>query len=483
LTGFRPGPETSFDVVVIGAGALGAAIALRLSETCASVCLVEREDDVCEGSSKGNAGIMTTYYAPPGTLEAELIADSWPRWEEICGRLDVPFERIGSLTVALDDEQAAQLPGLHDDAVRAGAVNARLADAEATRELEPMVSADARGSLVLPDEGIIDPMRLVWAYAELAAANGAEILLASPVTGFRRTGAQLTCVGTTRGEIGARFVVNAAGLAAGSVSELAGGERIDVTPRKGQYWILDRAFGERLSRLVLPVPMPHTRGIQVARTTNRSVLLGPDAADTSDDWDRATDLEALDEVFASARRLVPEISLEHAIKTYAANRASTGAETMRLRLDPDVPNLVQVGNRSTGVSCSPAIAERVLRLLRDEGLDAPERDDAVRALAPTRRLLLDDDPESLDQLDPRYRQVVCACEDVTAAEIDAALTARVPARSIEGVRKRTRATGGRCQGSVCMAGVAFLCTLRTGSRPDQVRIGSHDATLGVGCDG
>jgi glycerol-3-phosphate dehydrogenase len=471
-----------YDVVVIGAGALGAAIAARLSQTSASVCLVEREDDVCEGSSKGNAGIMTTYYAPPGTLEAELIAESWPRWEEICGRLDVPFERIGSITVALDDDELTRLDRLHAEAVGAGATAASIADADETRRLEPMVSPEARGALVLPDEGIIDPMRLVWAQAELAAANGADVLLDTPVTGFARDGDLLTEARTTRGCLGARFFVNAAGLGAGAVSGLAGGERIDITPRKGQYWILDRAFGERMRKLVLPVPMPHTRGIQVARTTNGSVLLGPDAADTTDEWDKATERSALDAIFASARRLVPDISLEYAIKTYAANRASTGPETTRLRLDPEVANLVQVGNRSTGVSCSPAIADRVVALLRSQGLDAAERNGQIDALPRTPRLLLDEAPERLDLVDPRYRQVVCACEDVTAAEIGAALSARVPARSIEGVRKRTRATAGRCQGSVCMAGVAFLCSLKTGCRPDQVRIGSHHATLGVACD-
>lgn len=476
-------PSEPYDVVVIGGGVLGTAIALRLSLTSASVCLVEREDDVCEGSSKGNAGIMTTYYAPPGTLEAELIADSYPRWEDICGRLGVPWRRIGSLTVALDDDQAAKLPGLLEEARAAGAGNARLVDAAETRRLEPMVSPDARGALLLPDEGIIDPMRLVWAYAELAAANGAGIHLGAPVTGFERDGAEITAVVTGRGRVRGRYVVNAAGLGAGTVSALAGGERIDVKPRKGQYWILDRAFGERMSRLVLPVPMPHTRGIQVVPTTNGSVLLGPDAADIEDERDRATDHEHLDEVFESARRLVPDISLDYAIKTYAANRATTGEETMRLRRDPEVANLLQVGNRSTGVSCSPAVADRVLDLLVAEGLDARDRADAVRSLPPVRRLLLDPDPESLGDVDPQYRQVVCACEDVTAAEVNAALSARVPARSIEGVRKRTRATGGRCQGAVCMAGVAFLCSLHSGCRPDQVRVGSHGATLGVASAG
>ena len=145
-----------------------------------------------------------------------------------------------------------------------------------------------------------------------------------------------------------------------------------------------------------------------------------------------------------------------------------------------MPNLLQVGNRSTGVSTSPAIADRALALLRAQGLEAHDRADAADRLPRVRRLLLDDDPESLGDLDPGYRQVICACEDVTAAEIHAALHARVPARSIEGVRKRTRATSGRCQGAACMAGVALLCSLRAGTPPELVRAGPQQATLGVG---
>jgi glycerol-3-phosphate dehydrogenase len=475
------GASEAFDVVVVGGGVLGTAIALRLAMTDASVCLLEREDDLCEGSSKGNAGITTTYYASEGTLEAQVIAESWPRWDDLCARLDVPFQRIGSLSVALTAEQQERLPELHRDAVAAGAVNARLIGGEEARELEPMLSPAVSGALLLPDEGIIDPVRLTWAYAELAALNGAAIRVGQLVTGFESDDhGRLTGVHTTGGDIACRHVVNAAGLGAGVVSAQAGGEPLDVHPRKGQYWVLDRAFGERMSKMILPVPLPHTRGVQVVPTTNGSVLLGPSAHDHDDERDRSTEPQVLEEIVELCRALVPEVSPDDAIKTYAANRATTGDETLRLRADPLIANLVQVGNRSTGMSCSPAVADRTLAILREQGLQAADRPGAVDRLEPVRRLLLDDDPETIDAGDPLYRQVVCVCEDVTAAEITAALKARVPARSIEGVRKRTRATGGRCQGSVCMAGVAFLCSLHLNCTPEDVRVGAEHATLGVG---
>ena len=474
--------DCDVDVAVIGGGVLGAAIAWRLSQTTASVCLIEREDDLVEGASKGNAGIATTFYAAPGTLEAQLIAESYPRWEDLCDRLDVPFRRMGSLTVALDDAQRKQLPGLLEEALGAGADRARLVDAAEARELEPLLAETITGALVLPDEGIIDPVRLVCGYGELAAANDVRIALDCTATGVDLRDGKVAAVHTTRGTVRCRYLVNAAGMAAGVISELSGGEELRPTPRKGQYWILDRAFGARMRQIILPVPMPETRGVQVVPTTNGSVLLGPSVQDIEDEWDTATGPEALAEIFEQCRALVPSVSLDQAIKTYAANRTVTGAETMRLRLDPEIGNLLQVGNRSTGMSCSPAVAEHSLELLRQAGLSAVDRADAIDRLERVPRLLLDPEPERLAELDPGYRQVVCVCEDVSAAEIEAALSARVPAISIEGIRKRTRATGGRCQGSLCMAGVAFMCSLHTDNAPQDVRAGMRGATLGVGHD-
>jgi glycerol-3-phosphate dehydrogenase len=471
------GAEAAYDVVVVGGGVLGTAVAARVAQTTASVCLVEEADDVCEGASKGNAGIATTFYTASGTPDAEYITASWPRFDDLCRRLDVPFSRPGGLTVALDDEEAARLEGILAEARGVGA-RAELLTGDEARAIEPLLSTECRGAVHLPDEALIDPLRLTCAYAELAVANGAALRLGEAVVGVDVEGERVTGVVTPRGRVRARYVVNAAGVAGGRISALAGGETIEIHPRKGQYWILDRAFGEALQMIVFPVPLPHTHGVQVVPTTNGSVLLGPDARDIEDPRDKSTEADSLQAILRQTERLVPSVTLDAAIKTYAANRPAA-AETVRVRPDAQRPNLLHVGNRSTGVSGSPAIAERVLALLRDDGLAADDRDDAVRELEPVRRLLLDDDPESLLAVDERYGQVVCVCEQVTAAEIARALTSRVPARSIEGVRKRTRATAGRCQGSVCMAGVSFLCSLHTGRPPGAIRQGPEPATNGL----
>lgn len=473
--------RSGFDVAVIGGGVTGSAIAMRLSLTTARVCLVEQADDLAEGASKGNSGIAECGYdTTPGTLETRLVRASSPRWEDLSRRLDVPFKRLGSLSVAITEEEAGRLPHLREVAEANGVAGEILSGAQAHR-LEPMISEQCRGALYLAEEGIIDPLRLTFGYAELAALNGATIVLSAPVTGFERADGRLSAVVTPRGRIGARYVVSAAGVQGDTISALAGGETFRMWPRKGQFWILDRDFGSRLRHLVVAVPTPTTRGVLVVPTTNGSALLGPTAEDLEDRYDHATVPDTLQRVFDKAKALVPAVSLDYAIKTFAGARPA-GDPVYRIKRDEKVRNLVHAAAiRSTGVSSSPAVADLVLDLLREAGLEAPDRPDAMTAVPPVPRLLPDEDPLRLDARDGRYRQVVCVCEQVTAAEVVAALTARVPARSIEGVRKRTRATGGRCQGAVCMAGVAFLCSLHLDCPPEAVPLtATGGSTLGIG---
>ena len=183
MTGAEALLDESADVVVIGGGVLGCAIAARLAQTRLSVCLLEAADDIAEGASKGNAGITSSYYAPPGTLECELVAESNDAWEDLCSRLDVPYRRIGALTAALDQRGLGALDALESDVRAAGTKVERLTGDEA-RVLEPLLTEQCVGALHYPDEGIIDPMRLTWAYAELAVANGARLHVDAPVIGF-----------------------------------------------------------------------------------------------------------------------------------------------------------------------------------------------------------------------------------------------------------------------------------------------------------
>lgn len=458
--------EQAFDVVVIGGGVLGTAVTAGLAATTASVCLVESETDVSEGASKGNAGVAVSYYGPPGTLETELINRSCPRWEDVAARLDVPYRRIGAVMVAVDSEEAARLEHTLEELKEAG-VRGQLLSPRQVRQAEPLITDQAIAGLLMPDEGIIDPMALTIAYANLAAINGAVIRLATRVTGVshEEDGSRIR---TTGGTIRARYIVNAAGVGAGEISAMAGGEELRYWPRKGQYAVVDRAFAQRLTRIVFCTHSATTKGINVVPTTHGSALLGPTAHDLTDPDDKATDAPTVAALIESATKLVPSITPEFIMKSFAANRPASD-EQHRLRFDRQVPNLLHCTDRSAGVSISPAAADLTVELLRQAGLDAAGRADAVTVLPTMPRLRTVADPSILVQKDNLYGQVVCACEHVSAAEINHALEMPVPATSVDGVRKRTGAAYGRCQGSLCTAGISFMTALHTKTGPATVK--------------
>lgn len=461
-----PAPD-DFDVVVIGGGVLGTAVAARLSSTTARVCLLEAESDVAEGASKGNAGVAVSYYGPPGTLETRLITASTPRWEEITGRLAVPYRRLGAIMVALDEEQAGRLEHTRDEILACG-VRAEMVAVERALRDEPLITPRCVAALSMPDEGVIDPMALTVAYANLAAANGVQVRLGWQVAGIAALDDGRHRIAGGQGSVTTRFIVNAAGVAAGYISGLAGGEEFAYWPRKGQYAVLDRAFAQSLRRIVFSTHSETTKGVNVVPTTHGSALLGPTAEDHLDPADRSTDLETVEHLIRRAAELVPAVTRDLVIKFFAANRPAS-AESHRLRFDRKVPTLLHCTNRSAGVSLSPAAGDYALALLADAGLDLEERPGAEYALPPAPRMHDAPAPEALVAGDPRYGQIVCACEHVSAAEIDRALTQPVPATSMDGVRKRTGAMYGRCQGSLCSAGISFMTALRTGTGPASVR--------------
>lgn len=474
--------EPRYDVVVVGAGVVGGAIAWRLSHDRLRVLWLEAADDVAEGASKANSAIACSGFdVAPGTLEAQLVRASSPRWEQLCATLDVPFRRVGELVLSQSDADEPVLDRLREQA-SANGVRTDVLGVDDVRRLQPAVSRRVRRALHVPAEGIIDPLRLTLGYAQSAVLAGVELRLATPVTGVRRAATgEITQVQTPRGAFGARAVVNAAGLGAGRLAAAVGDESLRIWPRKGQFLVVDREFGRTVTQVLAPLPSPRTRGVLAVPTTNGSLLLGPTAEDIEDVRDKQTDVETLDAVLAQAQRLLPGLRREHVIKSFAGLRpASEGG--YRIELSEAVPNLIHAAAiRSTGVSSSPAVADRVRSLLAQLGVSAGPRPDAVRPLPRSRRIaeLPSSEAVALAQRDPSYGLLVCACEHVSAAEIHEALTGPIPARSIDAVRKRTRATGGRCQGAYCAAGVGFMLSVQQDLQPSQVPQCGSLATWGV----
>jgi glycerol-3-phosphate dehydrogenase len=469
-----------YDIAVIGAGVIGAAIAAELSRHAVRVGWFEAAHDVAEGASKANSAIASSGYdLPPGSLESDLILESSPQWETLCGALDVPFRRIGALSLAFDESDVESLNQLAAQAEAAG-VAAETISGTALRQAAKTAAPTAIKALHVPAEGIIDPIRLTIGFAKLAVANGVELHRSTPVTGFwHHPSGQISHVVTPVGAVSVGVVVNAAGVNADRITDAAAAEPFAMWPRKGQFMLLDRAVGHLVPKIMSTAPTPHTRGIYAIPTTNRTVLVGPTADDREDRADKATDATTQDLVWSRAQRLLPPgIERRFVTKTFAGLRPASD-RTYRLEVSPKVPNLVHAaGIRSTGVSSAPAVARYIAGLIDNELMALAPNPLARQRIAAIPRLaeLATDTAASEFASQPgsspdQRPMVVCACEHVTAAEIADECRGPVPATSLDGVRKRTRAMAGRCQGAYCSVGVGFILSSATGQQPGEIRQG------------
>lgn len=453
------GADDPYDVVVVGAGVVGCAVARALARYPLRVALVEAADDVGEGSSKANTAILHTGFdAVPGTLEAGLVRAGHRLLGAYAAEAGIPVEPVGALLVAWDEEQRAALPGLAAKAARNGHHTTRLLGAAELRRREPHLGPGALGALAVPGESVICPWTTTLAYATQAVRSGVRLLLGRRVTAVSGAPGGPHRLSTTRGPLTARFLVNACGLYADRFDALLGVRDFAVTPRRGQLLVYDKPARALVRHILLPVPGPLGKGVLVAPTVYGNVLLGPTAEDLADRTATGTTAEGLAGLREQGARIVPALVGEEVTAAYAGLRAATGREDYRCAARPALRYVTVGGIRSTGLSASLALAEHVLGLLAECGL----RTGPERPLAPVRMPNLGEafprpyrDAAALAR-DPGFGTVVCHCEHVTRGEVRAALASDVPPAGLDGLRRRTRAGAGRCQGGHCRPALQAL---------------------------
>ncbi|MCL3997140.1 FAD-dependent oxidoreductase [Streptomyces lavenduligriseus] len=465
VTATGPLPRTPYDVAIVGAGVVGCAIARELARhPRLRVALVEAQDDVGQGTSKANTAILHTGFdATPGTLEARLVREGHTLLGAYAARSGIPVERVGALLVAWDGEQLAALPRLARKAEDNGCHDTALLGPEELYTREPHLGPGALGALHVPGESVICPWTTTLAYATQAVRAGTDLHLNTAVRDVARDGGhRLT---TSRGTLYARHLVNAAGLHADSLDRALGHDDFTVTPRRGQLLVYDTFARPLVRHILLPVPTALGKGVLVAPTVHGNVLLGPTAEDLHDKHATESTAEGLAALREKGRRILPALVEEEVTAVYAGLRAATGHEDYRITAHPGQAYVTVGGIRSTGLTASMAIAAHVTGLLAGAGLDpGPVREPGPVTLPdlgetstrPCRRA-------DLVAADPEYGTLVCHCERVSRGEIRDALASTIPPRGLQGLRRRTRAGAGRCQGFYCGAAVRELFERGTGS--------------------
>jgi glycerol-3-phosphate dehydrogenase len=466
--------STPYDVAVIGAGVVGAAIARELAHYRLRCILLEAAGDVGTGTSKANTAILHTGFdATPGTLEARLVRRGHALLLAHAPSAGIPIEPIGALLVAWDAEQLAALPGIAERAAQNGYAAAQSISAGELYRREPHLGAGALGALSIPDEGLICPFTPPLSFATDAVVNGVELALDSPVDATRRVDIEderVHLLQTPRQQVHARFVVNAAGVYADVVDRLFGHASFTVTPRRGELIVFDKLARSLLRHIVLPVPTRLSKGVLVSPTVFGNVVLGPTAEDVADKHATASTAAGLAGLCEKARGILPALLDEEVTAVYVGLRAATEHTDYQIIIHPAQRYVCVGGIRSTGLTASMAIAEYVVDALRDAGLRLDPTGEFRGVRMPNIGEVSQRPYQCADLIaaQPDYGRIVCHCERVTAGEMLAAMRAPLPARSLDGLRRRTRALLGRCQGFYCSASVARLLADASGQSIESI---------------
>jgi glycerol-3-phosphate dehydrogenase len=449
---------SDYDVAIVGAGDVGAAIARELSRFDLRIALVEAGRDVGAGTSKANTAILHTGFdAKPGTLEARLVARGHDLLLAYAAQVGVPLERTGALLVAWNDEQVARLPAIRANARACGYDRVREVAAAELYAREPHLGPGALAALEVPDEFIVCPWTPPLAFATQAVCAGAALRLCERVTGLDRREDGGWSLATSRGGLTADWLVNAAGLHADDVHRMAGLGGFTVAPRRGELIVFDKLARPMVDHVLLPVPTGKTKGVLIAPTVYGNVMLGPTADDIRDKAATGSTPDGIARLREEGRRLMPGLLDQEVTAVYAGLRAATEHADYQLEVHGDRRYACAGGIRSTGLTASMAIAEHIRDGLADAGLRLAERPGGLPEIAmPNIGEAFPRPYAEAERIaaDPAYGQIVCFCERVTAGEIRDAAHSAIPPADLDGLRRRTRVLMGRCQGFFCGAHVA-----------------------------
>jgi len=446
--------QRSFDIAVIGGGVVGLAILRRFAMAGLSAVLMERGADILSGASKGNSALLHTGFdAPTGSLELACMQAGHAEYLEILDWLNLPLVRSSALVVAWSEEEQAKLDGIVAKAHANGVADVRPVARDELRLLEPELAPAARAAVLVPGEHIIDAWSAPLAYAHQALAHGAVILRNAEVTGGDFANGVWT-LASTAGPVAARIVVNAAGNFGDLVEAIARPSPFTITPRRGQFVVFDKQASRLVDAIILPVPTERTKGVVLFRTAFGNLAIGPTAEDVPEREVAATDSATLEKLKARAQEMVPALHGIGVNAIYAGLRPATQHKDYVIEALPDRGWITVGGIRSTGLTASLGIARHVAGLYASNFGALPEARQPIWTPVP-----------NLTEGRPRpYMEggeIVCHCEWVTRAEIERALEGPLPAGDLGGLKRRTRAMMGRCQGFNCSAHVEAMFREKT----------------------
>ena len=458
----------TYDVLVIGAGVVGAAIARELSKYELSVCVMEKDEDVCSGTSKANSGIVHGGFDPAvGSVMAAMNIRGAELIRKLHKTLDFPYKQNGSMVLCFDEADRPALEDLYDRGVRNGVKDMAIISGTEARALEPAISEEVVAALHVPTSGVVCPFGMTIALSENAADNGVEFRFLTTVTGIEKTAAGYE-VKTDQGDFSATYVVNAAGVYADTLHNMVCEEPLHIIPRRGEYVLMDKEVGTLVSHTIFQLPSRKGKGVLVTPTVHGNLLVGPNAFDVEDREATDTTSEGLEEIRAQALRSVPAIPFQKMITGFAGLRAVEKSGDFILGETAD-GFFDAAGIQSPGLTAAPVIGEYIAGLIAKKAA-ARKKDGflAVRKGIPEVAKLSPEERAKLIAKRPDYGRIVCRCENISEGEILDAMNRTLGAVSMDGVKRRVRQGMGRCQAGFCTPGTIELIAKTLGISMNEV---------------
>ncbi len=440
-----------YDVTIIGAGIVGTAIARELSKYKVKVILVDKENDVANGTTKANSAIVHAGYdAKAGTLKAKANVVGNAMYQELCSTLGVPFQRIGSLVVAFDESDMASLEHLYEQGKINGVPDLEIINGVQVKEMEPNVSHGIIGALYAPTAGIVGPWELAIALTENAVENGVELLLNSKVTSIIKSGPGYLVTAGER-SFQTSYIINCAGLYADEINNLVNPPEFKILPNRGEYNLFDKSVGGYVNKVIFQTPTKHGKGVLVLPTVHGNLLIGPtaEALDYPDALE--TTGEGLHFLREKAEKVVPNFPFHTVITSFSGIRAKVATNDFILDFAPNTKDFINVAAiDSPGLTAAPALAEMAVKKLLGVA-SFEENPDFNPARRPVINFmeLSNEEKAALIKKDSRYGRVICRCEGITEGEIVDIIHRKAGATNLDAVKRRARAGAGRCQGGFC----------------------------------
>lgn len=458
-----------YDVIIIGAGIVGTTIARELSKSKAKVLILEKGIDVSMGATKANSAIVHGGFAEKHeALKGRLCYKGRVQFKRLDEELNFGFKETGSLVISMEDDKEP-LEKLMANGIKNGLDDLEIIGPDRIRELEPELTHDVKWALYCKGAGICSPYEMAIAMAENAIKNGVTLKLEHQVTGIEKDG-DVFKVSTDKEEFQGKYVVNAAGVYADEISKMVGVNNFEILPRSGEYILFTRGTGDPINTVIFQLPTKYGKGVLVASTYYGNLLIGPDASDEGGKEDTSTHIERVAKIYQQTKALYGKINSKQFIRSFTGIRARSSTDDFIIE-ETEVKGFINVaGIQSPGLTSSPAIAEMVIGILKDAGLEWEDNNDfdPYRKPIVTKKPLqpLKDIKEFIELPLGSKDRIVCRCEQVREDEIVDALHRGIRVKTVDGVKRRTRAGMGWCQGEFCKPRVIEIMEREYGEKID-----------------